>query len=452
MATYAIALGGFMALMLLVIGMEEGGGDLSAAAVPLTETVVLLSQGVGFHTTSVTVTIMPLLLTLLLIAVIRQFARKLCVQGWAYGSGVLLWMVMNLAFINGVSVGLVDTAWMAVLKSALVFSIGFAWAALPGSSLMTMVRARWMRYVREDVRHVLAVGMHLAWVVLGVYVCVGLLTVIAWIALGYETVGKLFVLSGMHVGSRVFTSIAALAWLPNVVIWAVSWLFGAGFHIGQLATCTLWSGQASDLPPLPVFGLLPAPVDNELVRMMVLSIPVVVGCVAGLVSIVWSKGMALRVSQANERPNTMELVVCMVCTAGAFCLTSGIVAVCSTAVYALSNGSLGEHRLADVGVDIVAAAQSTGRPTALGLLCAWLVAVVGVAAIFAIRWCAMRVRGVTPSTDDGDSTADNDANQTSATQISEQESAHSGTAVPQSRQEPHTQKEEQGDHHEPTDS
>lgn len=49
MIVYAVALGCYIALMLLVISMEEGGDNLSALSVPLTEAVVLLSQGIGFR-------------------------------------------------------------------------------------------------------------------------------------------------------------------------------------------------------------------------------------------------------------------------------------------------------------------------------------------------------------------------------------------------------------------
>ncbi len=73
---YAVALGCYMALMLLVISMEEGGDNLSAFSVPLTEALVLLSQGIGFKTDVITLTIVPLLLTVLLIALIAQLARR----------------------------------------------------------------------------------------------------------------------------------------------------------------------------------------------------------------------------------------------------------------------------------------------------------------------------------------------------------------------------------------
>ena len=72
MALYAIALGCFLALMLLVISMEEGGENLSSSTLDMTRIVVLLSQGIGFETDSLSLSIMPLLLTVLLIGLVVQ--------------------------------------------------------------------------------------------------------------------------------------------------------------------------------------------------------------------------------------------------------------------------------------------------------------------------------------------------------------------------------------------
>lgn len=80
-------------------------------------------------------------------------------------------------------------------------------------------------------------------IMMGVYLVMGLITVIVWGVLNRSAMDTLFADIGMGTGSRILTTIASLAWLPNLCIWAVSWLFGAGFHIGELATFTLWIGQ-----------------------------------------------------------------------------------------------------------------------------------------------------------------------------------------------------------------
>ena len=71
MSIYAVTLGACMALMLLIISIEEGGPSLSIATVPLTETLILLTQGSGFTAGSLTLTIMPLLLTIGLLWLIK---------------------------------------------------------------------------------------------------------------------------------------------------------------------------------------------------------------------------------------------------------------------------------------------------------------------------------------------------------------------------------------------
>ena len=108
MALYAIALGCFLALMLLVISMEEGGENLSSSTLDMTRIVVLLSQGIGFETDSLSLSIMPLLLTVLLIGLVWSFSRKICTDIRAYVSGVVVWIFINVMGTQSLPVGLLD--------------------------------------------------------------------------------------------------------------------------------------------------------------------------------------------------------------------------------------------------------------------------------------------------------------------------------------------------------
>ena len=120
MIIYAVALGCYMALMLLVISMEEGGDNLSALSISLTEALILLSQGTGFKSGAITLTIIPLLLTLLLIALVRQVAGRFGTNWRGFVSGLVLWELMNVFFVRSVDVGLVDLMAMILLKDAIV--------------------------------------------------------------------------------------------------------------------------------------------------------------------------------------------------------------------------------------------------------------------------------------------------------------------------------------------
>ena len=102
----------------------------------------------------------------------------------------------------------------------------------------------WTRkQVPADIRHCLKIGVALAVAILGIYLAIGLITVIVWSVRNHAAVVSLFELSGMETGSRILTTVAMLIWLPNVMLWAVSWLFGGGFAIGDLASFTLCSAN-----------------------------------------------------------------------------------------------------------------------------------------------------------------------------------------------------------------
>lgn len=138
-AIYSISLGFFMALTLLVISMEEGGDNLSQLSIPLSEAIVLLSQGVGFEAGSIKLTIIPLLLTLLLIALIRSLTLRFSCSSWeAYCAGAISWVTLNAILAQGVTVGLLDSIWLICAKTLVVFTLGFASAALPASGIWGM--------------------------------------------------------------------------------------------------------------------------------------------------------------------------------------------------------------------------------------------------------------------------------------------------------------------------
>ena len=158
MIIYAVALGCYMALMLLVISMEEGGDNLSAFSVPLTEALVLLSQGIGFKTDAITLTIVPLLLTVLLIALIAQLARRFGTSLRGFAAGLVFWEAVNIFFARSINIEIVDSMTMIAIKTALVFILGYAVAAIPNAS-WTQACTEWIRsHVSSPVRKTMVIG------------------------------------------------------------------------------------------------------------------------------------------------------------------------------------------------------------------------------------------------------------------------------------------------------
>ena len=401
-AIYAVALGCFIALMLLVVSMEEGGTTLSDATVPLTEAVVLLSQGVGFSSGPISLTIMPLLLTVMLVALIATLTARTHAGLPGFAAGLAVWVGANMYLAGGThSIALLDNDPTIAGKCALVFTIGYLIAAVPRAGIVRTLRDQARQEISAQVRRTISRGLAMGMLLIALLILASFVTVIVWIVMDYDAMGTLFTLLNMEIGSRITTTVAMLAWLPNLMLWALSWLTGAGFSIGDLAEFTLWSGQSTSLPPLPIFGLLPHPIESEPMRMALMATPLAMAFLVGLAFIALRPGFGLlsHMREAGRQPEGLtpqRIVPLLTYPAAGSCLAAAVVSLFMTVAFAVSNGSLGEGRLAHVGVDVPQSTQMTGHGVALGLLAAWLCALVGVGAYFGIRWMARRMSNPHP--------------------------------------------------------
>lgn len=388
MAVYAIPVGCFIALMLLVISMEEGGDNLTVITVPLTEAVVLLTQGSGFRLGAMTFGIIPLLLTILLIALIAQFTHRLRASFLGWVAGTAAWAAVNAMFVVniGETIDLHDSATVSALKAAFVFTLGYALGGLPGSRAVNDMRTLIREHLGAPVRRTLVVGLLVGAAILAVVLLFGLGLTIWWIAANHGAMAKLFTLNGMETGSAVLTSIVCVAWLPNVMIWAAAWGAGAGFEIGDIASFTMWSGQAKGLPSLPVFGLLPEAVGPEWLRITLQLVVPVSAAVIALVALLLPRAFHVDFDLGRDETDNRKAVLSLAYPAGAFCLSAVVVSVGMSVLNALSDGALGTGRLKHVGVNTQLSTQAIGRTAAMGLFVAWLAVAVALAAAYGIHW------------------------------------------------------------------
>lgn len=79
-------------------------------------------------------------------------------------------------------------------------------------------------------------------------------------------------------GATVLT-LGALAYLPTMVVWAASWLAGAGFAVGAGTAVSPAGTQLGVVPGIPIFGLLPE--VGSFWMLIVVLIPVGAGAFAG---------------------------------------------------------------------------------------------------------------------------------------------------------------------------
>lgn len=384
MLIYAVPLGLMTALVLLVAAMEEGSNVLSAQTVPLSKAVILLSEGVGFQGGSIVMGVTPLLLTILLIALIRTVCTKTSTDPRAFVSGAVVWLLLQHVLMSGLHVRLEDSTGVVMGKALLIYTLGYLLAAVPHMPLLGVTKNYIRRYASAPVRHSIRVGVRTALILLAGVALVGLGTVIVWITLGHHQMSAWFDALHMQTGSRVLMCVIGLAWLPNVCLWAISWLFGAGFSIGEAANYTLWLSTTQDLPPLPLFALFPQAIDHDALRTAVMLIPLGLGIAVGLSMLFARSGFHIRLKQGSL--DMRSLLMDFAYPAGAFCISAAVLSIVNAIVFPLANGSLGSHRLAHVGVDVRQATNAVARPCSIGLFIAWGAVLVITAVVFTVRW------------------------------------------------------------------
>lgn len=389
---YVIALWVFLTLILLVVSMEAGGSGLSDMALPLAFSVALLSQGSGFETQSFALTIVPLLLTFMLIRLVREMVSRTSKNIKAYCAGILVWLVCTWLLTQNAGPTLVDSLWLILLKAAIVYTLGFVWAALPDSDTMRRVDDQSRKLMPTRLRHM--VRSALVTVVFAVlfYCVLGFVVVIVWVVHYYPAMFKVFEFSSMPTGSRIVTTLASLVWLPNLALWALSWLFGGGFAVGDLARFTLWTGRSSGLPAIPFFALFPDGVASQSVRTLLTVMPLAVGIASGLFLMFSHRGFGVGAGDPREHRKIWPMVEQFLYPLGSFTICSVLLVFVFDALFYLSDGSLGRKRLKNVGVDVTGSVQVVVRPTVMGLFVAWIAAVMLVCLVLAARVYVRQIR------------------------------------------------------------
>jgi hypothetical protein len=160
----------------------------------------------------------------------------------------------------------------------------------------------------------------------------------------------------------VVLALAQLSVLPNLALWAVSFVAGTGFSAVEGASATWTGSRTSLLPMVPAFGALPQPGAFPGALPVVVLLPVVVGAFVG-----WRSLRAVaRLSSGRTKLTVAGTAV--VVAAGAL----GLLDV-------LGGGSLGMARLSDIGAPA-------------GMLTVALVVELGIGAMLVLAWDRWKLR------------------------------------------------------------
>ncbi|HYN30476.1 MAG TPA: DUF6350 family protein [Dermatophilaceae bacterium] len=166
----------------------------------------------------------------------------------------------------------------------------------------------------------------------GLLLAAGCLLVLGAVGLRAGQVAELGDATGAEGVGAVLLALAQAAALPNLGLWAVSWLAGPGYAVLDGASTT-WSGAAGgELPLVPVLAALPPPGEFPGWVPVVVLVPVAVGA--------WVAHRALRRVTALVPPRA-KLAVAL--------WAVGLSALLVGLLDALAGGPLGAYRLASVG-------------------------------------------------------------------------------------------------------
>ncbi|HEX4441948.1 MAG TPA: DUF6350 family protein [Galbitalea sp.] len=262
----------------------------------------------------------------------RRAGHRIAETGHRLFGEIVATVVFSVAsFGIAVSAGAVD-ARPSIVQGAilppLVFVLGLALAragALP----------KWSRW-RPDTREIVATALRAGTAAAAVVITVAGAAVAILLLANYAQIITLY--ENLHSGALggLALTIAQILFLPNLVVWAASWLIGPGFSIGTGSLVSPLGTTLGPLPSIPVLGALPqGDTPFEFVGLLV---PLIAGFLVG----------AVLCSSVSSRIRSTGALVTMLGVG----LGTGIVggAILGLLAWA-SSGAIGPGRLQQAGPD-----------------------------------------------------------------------------------------------------
>jgi len=236
------------------------------------------------------ITIALLGFALITVAFGRRIGRRSAAGGHSFSGGVAAVVVfvavgVGLALLAGDDAARADVwqaAWLPAAIMALGVVIGAVGEVLRTSGTTDAATGLVRRALAVMPAGLVAGGR--AAVRIGAGAVFGMLAISAvlvavLIALDYATIAGLYQALGAGVDGGIALTVAELALLPNLVIWAAAWLLGPGFAIGTGTLVAPGGTLLGPVPGIPVLGALPT--DAPALGALWLIVPVLFGFVGG---------------------------------------------------------------------------------------------------------------------------------------------------------------------------
>lgn len=341
-----VAVGALVTLAWAVTGRGDDGlgTPVSAAGV-----LWLAGNHAAVTVGTATLTLLPLLMlglavTLLVLAG-RWAVRITSTTSWADTAllvvgGAATYALLGMLVAQASSLAGAEVAPLTALASCgVVALLGLGAGALAGGPLGRTVVDRLPTWARDALIAAGAAAGALA-------VVVGIVAVVA-VVTRWSTVTSLTHQLAPGAGDAVGVLLLSLAYLPNLLVWVLSYVAGPGFAVGGGTGVDPFSQTGGLLPVVPLLGAVPdqAPAAGPLLLLL----PVAAGAVAALV-LRKRRSLPLR-----------EEAVALIAGAGAVALGAVVLA-------SLAGGALGDGRLEHLGPPALASGLALGGLVAAGSL------------------------------------------------------------------------------------
>ncbi|GEN80746.1 cell division protein PerM [Actinotalea fermentans] len=219
----------------------------------------LMGHGGALQVGGLSLTIVPLGVTVLALFAAHASARRSAYPtpgAWAAGIGGYLVAVLLVTLLAG-DAGPLGAGWGSVARTligaTLIAAIGLGWGLLRPGRLAVVTRPLWSR-VPPVARAAARAGALVPAALLAVAAAV----TVGWALSGRAATGDVIVGLGLDTFSGLVMAVAQLSLVPNLVLWALAWLAGPGFAVGQGTVFSPTEVVSGPMPALPLLGALPA--------------------------------------------------------------------------------------------------------------------------------------------------------------------------------------------------
>lgn len=231
-------------------------------AVGMSSRIWLLGHSVPLATGVVDLTIVPLGVSAVAVFGTYVSARRSMTPHWSAllsGIGTYVAGVVLTALLCG-AVSPVQLS-SAVVGGLAVAGIGLTWGVLARPDSVDLADALTALVVRVPL--LVRVGLRGGMVAAGAALALAGVVTMTWIVAEHTTVTDVVRGLALDSASGVSLAVAQLVLVPNLMVWALTWLAGPGFAVGAGTHFGMGAVTSAPLPALPMLGALPGPTTGS---------------------------------------------------------------------------------------------------------------------------------------------------------------------------------------------